>query len=593
MAKLMKGYSDRRVTQAALCPLVECWQPEDGTPEPAADEPYWFDWVADIGDGFDATFAVAWALAEPKLDLGPDATDLRRGDLLVLGGDQVYPTPSEKEYLDRTLRPYALAEHAERDRDLRVLAIPGNHDWFDGLEAFTEMFETGHHLGARTAEQRHSYFARRLPRGWWILGADTALDGQLDFAQMEFFADVVAPQIGPDDNVILCFHAPVWVFAAKKGDQEIQAVLRFFRERVCTAGQLRLCLAGDLHHYSRYVDEAAEPDDQVQYVTAGGGGAYLLSTHDLWKYWPRLDLTGAFRRTRHRFPLLSGERSTAVDQAPEGADRAKLECTYPDERTSRRLSVQVLWRMFSNWPMGLCLAVTYFLATLVEGHSLRAAAAYQSGFGEVLARIVPLCPLTDPACRASIRGQDVAYGAAEFGLTLARSPGPWIILAILVAACWSLPIPKRLRYAGPALRLGHAVAHAGAFFLVQGIYLFVTRQLDSATGGPLWTFGFLVWNSIGGYVAGLAVCAVYLLVASWFGAHHNELYCAMRLATHKNFLRLRIDPDGGLTVYPVKVESPPRVRWTGSHRLDLAALKSYRTQTELIEPPIRIAPRQR
>jgi len=52
----------------------------------------WIDYVADLGDGFDSTFAIASLLAREKLALGGHAT--RRGRLLVMGGDEVYPLAS-------------------------------------------------------------------------------------------------------------------------------------------------------------------------------------------------------------------------------------------------------------------------------------------------------------------------------------------------------------------------------------------------------------------------------------------------------------------------------------------------------------------
>ena len=54
----------------------------------------WFDFAADTGDGFDATYSVAYLLAQPDLRIG-DAV-LPRGEALVLGGDQVYPTASSQ-----------------------------------------------------------------------------------------------------------------------------------------------------------------------------------------------------------------------------------------------------------------------------------------------------------------------------------------------------------------------------------------------------------------------------------------------------------------------------------------------------------------
>jgi hypothetical protein len=586
MTALMRGYSDRRVTQAALFP------PADGWDTPVAElrehDPYWFDFVADIGDGFDATYAVAYALAEPALRLAE--TDCPRGQLLLLGGDEVYPTPSQTQYLDRTLRPYALAEHTDDvDSTLDVLAIPGNHDWYDGLDAFSELFSPGHWLGARTMNQRHSYFARQLPHGWWVLGADTALSGRLDFAQKDFFATVVAPKIGPTDSVILVLPSPFWVTAARSGDQEQLAVLRFFRDQVCSGGRLRLCVSGDLHHYSRYVDEAEDPAQQVQYVTAGGGGAYLLSTHDLWRFWPRLDLAGSFRRTRKRRPQWTPTLTEAERTAPPGAENATLLNTYPDRRTSRNLSVQVLWRMFTNWPMGLFFCGIYLLATLVEGHALRAASAFHASMGEVLARVTPLCPPSMDGCPPPRPGAGPAYGVLEFAEALATSPGVWIIVVILLVCCFSVPadtrMPVRL-----GLTIGHAVLQSAAFFAVQGVFLWLAGMVAPHAAGGAFVALYLIWVTVAGYVAGLGCCAIYLLTATGAGANYNELFCAMRLPTYKNFLRLRIDADGVLTVFPVRIDKPASFRLLPGGRLPDNAFDNYSVETGLIEEPYQVLP---
>ncbi len=47
----------------------------------------WIDFVADLGDGFDATYAIASLLSQESLVVG-DVT-LPRGQLLVMGGDEV------------------------------------------------------------------------------------------------------------------------------------------------------------------------------------------------------------------------------------------------------------------------------------------------------------------------------------------------------------------------------------------------------------------------------------------------------------------------------------------------------------------------
>jgi hypothetical protein len=68
--------------------LVLPFDNEDNRPptvfEPDADGAVWIDFVADLGDGFDSTFAVASLLAPDQLKVGE--LTLPRGQLLVIRG---------------------------------------------------------------------------------------------------------------------------------------------------------------------------------------------------------------------------------------------------------------------------------------------------------------------------------------------------------------------------------------------------------------------------------------------------------------------------------------------------------------------------
>ena len=60
---------------------------------------FWMDFVADTGDGWNSTYAVASAVAQPELSsANSKGTEHRtvRGRLLVFGGDQVYPAASRR-----------------------------------------------------------------------------------------------------------------------------------------------------------------------------------------------------------------------------------------------------------------------------------------------------------------------------------------------------------------------------------------------------------------------------------------------------------------------------------------------------------------
>ena len=187
-------------------------QPPDAKPylELAKEREAWIDFVADTGDGFAATYTVAYAVSRPEIAAGGETT--QRGTALVLGGDLVYPTPTRDEYELRLLRPFRAAMPQDGDRRHVVLAIPGNHDWYDNLKSFAHFFmNAGAWIGGRQTVQRQSYFAAQLPHGWWLLGMDIALDHLLNDQQVKFFRWLREEKMGAEDNVILVVAKPSWL----------------------------------------------------------------------------------------------------------------------------------------------------------------------------------------------------------------------------------------------------------------------------------------------------------------------------------------------------------------------------------------------
>ena len=146
------GVIDYREIQSSLDPVG----PDNGfgTYDYRADgaaTQMWIDYVADLGDGWDATYAVAQALAADTLKVDGGAAP--RGDILIMGGDQVYPDPSDDAYKERTINPYRTACGAVSPFKADLFALPGNHDWYDGLHDFKDLF---------------LQFRAALPAGRWI-----------------------------------------------------------------------------------------------------------------------------------------------------------------------------------------------------------------------------------------------------------------------------------------------------------------------------------------------------------------------------------------------------------------------------------------
>ena len=102
----------------------------------------WIDFVADTGDDSEVSSAVAgMVFAEYALQDGSGRV-LPRGDLLVFGGDTAYPLSSAPEIARRLTHPWndVLARLGPPGRARAMLAIPGNHDWYDGLDGFARLF---------------------------------------------------------------------------------------------------------------------------------------------------------------------------------------------------------------------------------------------------------------------------------------------------------------------------------------------------------------------------------------------------------------------------------------------------------------------
>jgi hypothetical protein len=244
---------------------------------------YWIDYVADVGDGFEPTYTAAYLLAQDSLEVR-GAGRLPHGDIMIMGGDQCYPQATREEYKKRLLLPFSWA-FTVPEPDRKLFAIPGNHDWYDGLIAFDSLFCSardklsggkGNIIGGWQCQQHRSYWALRLPYNWWIWGADIQFSKYLDSAQVNYFS-AVAQQMGPQDNLIICLAEPSWLLADLQGQDEEENFFKITAIARARGARVVAVIAGDWHNYSRYF--ANELD--VHFITSGGGGAFLHPTHVL------------------------------------------------------------------------------------------------------------------------------------------------------------------------------------------------------------------------------------------------------------------------------------------------------------------------
>jgi hypothetical protein len=261
--------------------LTEALNPSDTAPFHHCDETltdgdscFWIDYIGDTGDGWDSTYTIAYYLAQPEIALRAEdgvESHLPRGNVLIFGGDQVYPTPSRSEYERRLVAPYTAALPPGGTESHDVFAIPGNHDWYDSLVSFKRLFMAKQRFAGWRARQDRSYFALKLPRGWWLLGTDVQLGSDIDAPQVEYFQSV-AKHMLPEDRVILCNAQPHWIWAhiySKYDPDYSERNLRYL-QRDILPGRVAVFLAGDLHHYRRH----AAPDARKRLPPAGGAHSF-------------------------------------------------------------------------------------------------------------------------------------------------------------------------------------------------------------------------------------------------------------------------------------------------------------------------------
>ena len=144
--------------------------------------------------------------------------------------------------------------------------------------------------------QRTSYFALKLPKGWWLLGCDLALDDDINIEQFQFFANVAAT-MKSDDAVIIVSHVPHWVLNDYENHSHDGAKETNLSELIKThlGSRVKLRIAGDLHHYTRHVPTKkglsgnrqspglgnVNRSKEPTLIVSGGGGAvsaYLIRT---------------------------------------------------------------------------------------------------------------------------------------------------------------------------------------------------------------------------------------------------------------------------------------------------------------------------
>ncbi|MBL8605676.1 MAG: hypothetical protein JNL38_00085 [Myxococcales bacterium] len=402
--------------------------------------PVYIDFVADTGDDRDVSAAVGEMVAS-RFDV--DGRELPRGEILLFGGDVAYPVATADEIYKRVILPWNDSLRAARSSQTRrvLLGVPGNHDWYDGLDGFGRMFRrrVDEPFRADAREGRTTRLVRRLARRrgrklglvarglhldevGGILGAiprvfrgvkafvtgvgvhrrrRLVLKGYEPVQEASYFGLRLAPGLelwGADRQLGRVDFRQRTYFKSMRADAPDAGVLFVAGDPALTYGvdnepgsrMLSACkldfeeddvfyLCGDFHHYER-----RKTGPGSIHVIAGGGGAFL--------------------------------HGTRMSPYPEPA--GPPDCVYPQGFMSRRLAAQVPLKLMLgragfivHWAMALLGSIE--VAASGGRASLAASAAFVSLLFWIILNVV---------CHQGTEKKKTALLALPFSLVLGFMP---------------------------------------------------------------------------------------------------------------------------------------------------------------------------
>jgi hypothetical protein len=511
LSSVFGAYADKRETIAAISEFEKydyTWNKD-----------LWIDYISDTGDGFNATYTMAHLLAQPAIAVKQTNAvpiNLPKAKILIFGGDQVYPTATRINYQNRLWGPYEHASpRSDKEPKADLFAVPGNHDWYDGLNNFIKLFSQNRAMGNWQTKQKRSYFAIQLNSNTWLWGIDIQLDADIDRPQLEYFSKVTREFMEEGNQVILCSAEPSWVYHTTKTKQSSYKNLSFFECRYIQAKNLKLILslAGDQHvfaHYSKTLD-----DGRIGHkIISGGGGAFMHPTHNLPEALPGLE-DGDFT----------------------------LQKTFPDKATSRAMIFGNFKFFYHNWKFGTFMACIYLLLAwfLEIGSKIR-----QSDLLVELQR----CSLSD-----------LKY--ALFHLVGAMLNFPPAILLMLIFVFGARKFcdtdSSKKKFLG-VIGFIHGLLHIVLMISVFWFFAYLNFNIFHIRLRGLKVIAMIAELLVVGGILGSWLMAIYLMIANLaFKIHNTEAFSSMKIPHYKNFLRMHIK-DNVLTIYPVGIKKT--ATWT-------------------------------
>jgi hypothetical protein len=551
------NYADRREMEAALNQdLKEDWS--ELKKHYSEEDELWVDFVSDTGDGFNSTYSVANLISKDQLTIIEKGGEknLLRGKILLLGGDQIYPAPTSEIYEQKFKIPFSTAlpgKAVDKQKAPHMYAIPGNHDWYDGLGNFIKIFCQQRNIGAWITKQRRSYFAIPLPYDYWIWGTDIQLNADIDQPQMDYFENV-ASHMADGTKLILVTAEPSWIYGEIYADDKSYDRLTYFIDSYIKKGDtnkinkkfiLKAILTGDLHHYSHYT--ATHPHALAPHlIGAGGGGAFMHLTHNL--------------PDNLHYPKIT---KTESQNKPKDIQYAKLKKVFPEKKTSKRLNLNNILFPFLNLMFCAFLSFVYlFFYWVLESQSY-----HGNHFNKFISepgshflfQTLKAVGSLPTLCIISIF---IIIGFKRF--TDTRSGRMWAILVGWI----------------------HAVLQCFMIFFVIGLVTRISIYILDDRNPPLFLyFVQIVSVIIAGWLTSGFIMGIYLYAThnKPLKMHLDEASSALSWNGYKNFLRMRFDING-VTIYPIGIRKV--TKWDVHDKEGHLNIKGESAKYELIEEPI-------
>ncbi|XP_048130397.1 uncharacterized protein LOC115757389 isoform X3 [Rhodamnia argentea] len=605
------GRFDMRMMQAAVKKV------EDGVEQDllydhfSQRDDFWFDFMADTGDGGNSSYSVARLLAQPSLHVptSDSVLSLPRGNLLLIGGDLAYPNPSAFNYERRFFCPFEYAlqpppwykpeQIAVNKPELpcgflelkrydgpQAFIIPGNHDWFDGLHTFMRYICHKSWLGGWFMPQRKSYFALQLPKGWWVFGLDLALHCDIDVYQFSFFSELVKNKVADDDSVIIMTHEPNWLLDWYCNDVSGKNVSHLICDYL--KGRCKLRIAGDLHYYMRHSYVPSGSPVYVQHLLVNGcGGAFLHPTHVFCNF--------------KRFCGATYETKAA----------------YPSFEDSSRIALgNILKFRKKNWQFDIIGGIIYFVLTFsmfpqcklnhifkddsFSGHLRSFFFTVWTAFKYMLehsyvslagALLLLIAAITFVPSKVS-RKKRVMIGVLHVSVHLTAALILMLLMELGVETCirhnllatsgyhtlyqWyreaeseHFPDPTGLRARLERWTLGlypACIKYLMSAFDVLEV-MAVTRtnickkglaSLSRGGAAIYYVSVFLYFWVFSTPVVSLVFGSYLYICINWLHIHFDEAFSSLRIANYKAFTRFHINSDGDLEVYTLAVDKVPK-----------------------------------